>query len=1033
MKAKKEAFVGIHEQIGGFEIQNEREKLITDPLEPLEEIYLSDKIDSEAVFEYKNPRLTKEELEKELEKVGEYYKPFLSDIAPELETKRTFRNLKTFDWRVGTDEDAADFSRVLSGQGEWEKVTIPHFGEPLGYAVTYYRCDFELTEEEMAQESLWISFKAVDYKAHVYINGVLLGSHTGFFAPFEFDFTKQAKKGKNILVVQVENDFIPMGSNNEYRGTKYTGDKIYAQTGVGYDEPLMGWHHCPAGMGIWQDIAIEGRNHIFIHDIFVRPTAPEKAEVWVELVSNRVALEDVTLDISIYGQNFRETVLEHMLYTPHMDHDDPNIPTTMLKIERGINCLKIPVDIPDAKLWEPETPWLYQVQVSLCNDKEEVIDTKKCQFGMRFFTMDTNCSPKGEYLLNGKKIRCRGVNSQGREQRLVFLKDFDRLLKDYLLAKVGNINYLRITQRPVQDEVYELCDRLGLLVQTDFPAFGCMRRNTITEALRQAQEMEHLIRKHPSCVVSTYINEPWPSYMIQPHRMLTRDEMEVFFSCADKMMHILNPDRVIKPIDGDYDPPVSYGLPDYHCYTCWYNGHGIELGKLHKGFWLPVKENWNYGCGEFGMEGMDTVEVMKKYYPKEWLPENDSDEWTPSTIPGDPPPQVGHLHHMFFETPKTMSEWAEASREYQALAMYFMARAYRRNKKMISYAYHLFVDAYPNGWMKAMVDVDGVPKPAFWEFRSASAPVMVDLRYDRFKAFAGETVKAELRVCNDKPEEIKGEIHYQAYLGDKLILADKKAVTIPASTNTFIGFVPVQIPEIEERTALRIEASLVSESGETLSQHQLPMEAFPNERKSLGKVSFIGEDKKFAEDLKSEFDVNIVASENADESTTVLVFDLGLFKENEKKWLTFSENGAKIILFNLPQGTNKLIGAEIEVKKLPRRPVHFVTRVKEHPMVSDFEANDIRYWYDEEQDFITPILHDTFEAEGFSAIALGANTTTARTLSTPQGTWVKRFAIAEKKMGEGAVLISQIDFRNRIRTNPVAKKLLERLIGDEVK
>ena len=82
-------------------------------------------------------------------------------------------------------------------------------------------------------------------------------------------------------------------------------------------------------------------------------------------------------------------------------------------------------------------------------------------------------------------------------QRLVFLKDYPRLLKDYLLAKVGNINFLRITQRPVQWEVYELCDRLGLLVQTDFPAFGRMRRNTLAEALKQVQEMEHLIRSHP--------------------------------------------------------------------------------------------------------------------------------------------------------------------------------------------------------------------------------------------------------------------------------------------------------------------------------------------------------------------------------------------------------------------------------------------------------------------------------------------------------------------------------------------------------
>ena len=47
-------------------------------------------------------------------------------------------------------------------------------------------------------------------------------------------------------------------------------------------------------------------------------------------------------------------------------------------------------------------------------------------------------------------------------------------------------------------------------------------------------------------------------------------------------MRVLNPDRVIKHVDGDYDPP-SDTLPDNHCYCGWYNGHGLELGKLHRG------------------------------------------------------------------------------------------------------------------------------------------------------------------------------------------------------------------------------------------------------------------------------------------------------------------------------------------------------------------------------------------------------------------------------------------------------------------
>ena len=188
------------------------------------------------------------------------------------------------------------------------------------------------------------------------------------------------------------------------------------------------------GMGIWQDVCIEGRSNIFIHDIFVRPTGVDKVEVWVELYSTLVGFREITLDISIYGQNFKETVFEHMKYNPFTVTEGY---THMLKIERGLNYLKIPVEIPESRLWETTEPWLYQAQIRVFDEEETLLDASSRQFGMRFFSMDTNCNPKGRFYLNGKRIKFRGVNSQGREQRMVFLKRFDDLLDDYLLAKVA--------------------------------------------------------------------------------------------------------------------------------------------------------------------------------------------------------------------------------------------------------------------------------------------------------------------------------------------------------------------------------------------------------------------------------------------------------------------------------------------------------------------------------------------------------------------------------------------------------------------
>ena len=74
--------------------------------------------------------------------------------------------------------------------------------------------------------------------------------------------------------------------------------------------------------------------------------------------------------------------------------------------------------------------------------------------------------------------------------------------------------------------------------------------------------------------------------------------------------------------------PPGPGLSDNHCYCAWYNAHGVDLGKLHKGYWQAVKPGWLYGCGEFGAEGLDNLAVMREHYPKDWLPQTPEEERT---------------------------------------------------------------------------------------------------------------------------------------------------------------------------------------------------------------------------------------------------------------------------------------------------------------------------------------------------------------------------------------------------------------------
>ncbi|MGQ9816077.1 MAG: sugar-binding domain-containing protein, partial [Candidatus Roseilinea sp.] len=327
------------------------------------------------------PKLdTPAKLQRELARQRRRFAPFMRDLSPALESLRQIIPITAFDWRLQTHEDATDFGRVLSGAGEWQPVSIPHYGGPIGKATAYYRATFNLGAQAVPERRWFIRFKGVDYKAHVFVNGAYLGSHEGFFAPFEFDMTRIARAGENTPLVVVENDAIMLGNEtwDKLQGVDAfrEGDKIYAATGPGWDDPQVGWHHCPPGMGIYQDVFIEARAPIHIHDVFVRPLLAEgRAEAWIEVNSAHAVYQPVALRLLVYGQNFRQTVFANRVFS--VGDAGP-----------GVSYYRLSFDMPKAQVWDVDAPWLYQAQVKLLDGSGRLLDTARRQFGMRSFHMD---------------------------------------------------------------------------------------------------------------------------------------------------------------------------------------------------------------------------------------------------------------------------------------------------------------------------------------------------------------------------------------------------------------------------------------------------------------------------------------------------------------------------------------------------------------------------------------------------------------------------------------------------------------------
>lgn len=916
-----------------------RDELLCDP-QPMKFEKKSCVLDKEVIpFKIKRKISTSEELYQELDKMKKAYVPFLQELSPELKSCKKVIKLERF---------------MLDG----EEVTIPHYQGPLGYYKQVYTTTFEAVTDD--EKAVYICFKGADYYAVVYINDICVGTHEGFFSPFEFEMTDVIKNGTNTVRIELYNDYI--------YGGEYEGDKMYAATGLGWDDPSVGWHHCPPGMGIYDDVMVEFRNRVNITDLYIRPVE-DIAEVWVEIENADYRDKNITVSISIYGQNFEETVIEDYVYVPQTvktvgrgdsltesavkDIIGKGIP---MPLKHGKNIYKIPVKINDPRLWEPDAPYLYQAQVKVIYDGR-VSDTAKQQFGMRSFVQDVESIPKGMFYLNGKKIRLRGANTMGFEQQNVMRGDMERLIDDILLAKLCNMNFFRLTQRPVQNEVYEYCDRLGFMTQSDLPLFGCMRRTKLCEGVRQAEEMERIVRKHPCNVIVSYINEPFPNAKNEPHRHLNREELEKFFTMCDIAVKMQNPDRVIKHVDGDYDPPTE-GMPDNHCYPMWYNGHGIDIGKLNKGYWLSVKPDWYYGCGEYGAEGLDFCSVMREKYPKEWIRE----PFDPRNIIGA---QTGNFHYFFYDTQDSMEDWVEKSQEYQKFATRIMTEAFRRDDRMISNAIHLFIDAWPAGWMKAIVDCDRNPKKAYFAYRDALEPMMVSLRTDRYSYFSGERISIESYICNDTQNNGEYRLKFEYYIDGNPTGGNETKVTVKECGAVYVANAEFTVNNVNDRAKVLLRAILLDENNRQIAYN--------------------------------EVEVNVLAD------------------------VEIKENNDVVLIQNLPVGTHNIAGETVTVKPCGMLSVHYVSRKTAHPAVREFQEKDFSFWYDKKQDMITPILDTTFTAKGFIPILTSGN-------KDDNGRWSSALACAEKTYEGKKYIICQLNLRQE---NPVAKRFVRNLLLGE--
>lgn len=312
-----------------------------------------------------------------------------------------------------------------------------------------------------------LHFGAVDYEAHIYVDGQLVRLHNGTGSSFSCDITRYVKAGQtHNLVVQV---------NDNLRSGMQPGGK---------QSPQLGSYGCmyTRVTGIWQTVWMEAVDKEGLKSVFATPDIDQ---------------QQLVIRPQFYGENAANKLVVSVY--------DGNKVVAKKSVACGDNSVVV-LPIKGMKLWSPEHPFLYGVKYQVMKNGK-MIDEVLSYAGMRKVHL-----ANGYFYLNNKPYYQRLVLDQGYYPDGIWTAPTDAALKkDIEMSKAVGFNGARLHQKSFEERYYYWADKLGYLTWGESASWGLDINNE--EACRNfISEWAELVerdRNHPSLVTWTPLNETW--------------------------------------------------------------------------------------------------------------------------------------------------------------------------------------------------------------------------------------------------------------------------------------------------------------------------------------------------------------------------------------------------------------------------------------------------------------------------------------------------------------------------------------------
>lgn len=416
-------------------------------------------------------------------------------------------------------------------------------------------------------EHLILHFEAVDWHATIWIDDQMIGEHKGGYSHFSFDitdFVSSSKKQELWLSVW----------DPTTEGTQAVGKQNSNPHGIWYTP----------SSGIWQTVWLETVSESYITDYKVITNIDQgEIEINTEILGTQA--EDL-LEIIISSEG-------KILASNKWDANQ-----------------KVVINIPEPKLWTPDYPFLYDLEINLVREAR-TIDQIKGYFGMRKISLGKDDKGITRILLNNEFVFQNGPLDQGFWPDGLYTPPTEEaMIYDLNILKDMGFNMLRKHVKVENRRFYYWTDKLGLLVWQDMPNahFGVNTNDIKAQeegTLQFEEELQELIYSldnHPSIVIWVPFNEGWGQY----------DTERIVDYIAE-----LDPTRLIINSSGWTDMGVGHIL-DIHNYPNpiappAQENRAIVLGEFG-GLGLPVKDHTWKQDQNWGYENMEgALSLLSKY------------------------------------------------------------------------------------------------------------------------------------------------------------------------------------------------------------------------------------------------------------------------------------------------------------------------------------------------------------------------------------------------------------------------------------